>query len=363
MLITDWYWSRIGLKDQIRSRLTLYVPIVFGGVLAAIKIIHSLRNGTSAGMSIGVTPYQYALTQCRVILTYLRLFLFPIDQSGDWEMPFYRSLTDHGAWLYVSCMLVLLGGIVLSYRRARLFSFGLAVFLVILAPTSSVVPINDALAERRMYVPIIGLILASVAVAERLSRNSAILRIGATACLIFAAFLTYQRSRVWGNDIVFWKDVIQQNPSNACAHLGLGSSYMLHRRFADAIKEYDAIDRLSGPSEKIILARILAYQYSNNSDLALDGLHKVAAMHPTAFTYGQIGHIEAVLGHNQESLAAFNSALTLDPKYAPAYAERGMVYISIGDNDRAQADFQNALAIDPNNGNARSGLSKLGETH
>jgi hypothetical protein len=32
-------------------------------------------------------------------------------------------------------------------------------FLTLLAPTSSIVPISDSLVERRMYLPLLGLIL------------------------------------------------------------------------------------------------------------------------------------------------------------------------------------------------------------
>ncbi len=361
LFITDWYWNRASLQAQIRGRLKLYVPILFGGLLAAITIVHSLSKGSGgAGLSIeGVTPFRYALTQCRVILTYLKLFLIPIGQSGDWQMPFYRSVADRGAWLYVLGMLLLLGGIVYFYRRAPLFSFGLATFLVLLMPTSSVVPINDALAERRMYVPIIGLILASVAIVKGLRLDSVMLRAGAIALLILAAVLTFQRSRVWGNDVVFWKNVIKSNPGNSRAHLGLGNSYIIHGQFANAITEYDTVDKLDGASERTILNRVVAYEYNHNFDLALDALQKVAAMHPTAYAYTHIGHIEGFLGHIKESLAAFKSALNLDPTYAPAYTERGMVYVAIGDDYRAKADFQSALDIEPNNGAAIVGLSKL----
>jgi hypothetical protein len=360
LFITDWYWSRARLQDQIRDRLNLYVPMVFAGALAAITIVHSIGKGSGAGQSVtGVTPFQYALTQCRVILIYLRLFLIPIGQNGDWQIPFYRSLADHDAWLYVFGMLFLLGVIVVSYRRSPLLSFGLAVFLALLMPTSSVVPIQDALAERRMYVPIIGLILASVAIVQRFQLESAILRTGAMGVLVLAAILTFQRSRVWGDDIVFWKDIIRENPANRRAHIGLGESYALNGKFADAIAEYDAIDKLDGVTEETILNRVAAYKMMRNFDLALDGLQRVAAMHPTPATYGEIGELDAYIGHAKESLAAFTLALTLDPKYAPAYAQRGMVYLSTGDADRAKADFKSALAIEPNNDIAMAGLSRL----
>ena len=359
LLITDLYWKRASLQAQIRSRIRLYLPIILGGVVAAAVIIRSLGGASGAGLSLGVTPFQYALTQCRAILIYISLFLIPIGQSGDWQLPLYRTLADTRAWLYMFGMLALLAGIMLSYRRAPLFSFGLAAFLVLLMPTSSVLPIKDALAERRMYVPIIGLILALLGIVNSFRLDSALLRLGAIVLLTTAAGLTYQRSRIWGDDIVFWQDVIRGNPSNSRAHLGLGGSYMNHRRFAEAIKEYDLVGSLAGPQEDIILNRIVAYEYNGNFDLALDGLHKLAAMHPTASTYHHIGHVEAYLRQAKEALAAFDLALSLDPNYVPALVERGRVRVATGDYQNARADFQRALEIEPDNGAAVDGLAKL----
>jgi Tfp pilus assembly protein PilF len=363
LLLTDWYWNPAGLREQIRSRLKLYLPIMIGGLVAGIAIIHSLSRSNAVLSVKGVTPFRYALTECRVILTYFRLFLIPIGQNGDWQIPFYRNLADHGAWLYAFGILILLGGIVLTYRRARLLSFGLAVFLALLMPTSSVVPINDALAERRMYVPIVGLILAGVAIAQCFRLDSAMSRAAAIVVLIVAATLTSQRSRVWGSDIAFWENVIEGSPGNSRAHLGLGDSYLFHGRYADALKEFEAVERLDGASEKTILNRVLVYEYNHNYDLALDALHKVAAMHPTAYVYTHIGYAEASFGRVNESLSAFNLALNLDPTYVPAFVERGNLYATIGDDDRAAADFQSALKLQPNNQAAIAGLGSLAEKH
>jgi len=58
-------------------------------------------------------------------------------------------------------------------------------------------------------------------------------------------------------------------------------------------------------------------------------------------------------------LAAFATALKLDPQYAPAHAQRGMIYLATGDNDRARTDFRDALSSEPTNEIATAGLSRL----
>jgi len=360
LLITDLYWNRASLREQIRDRWKLYAPIVLGGIVAGVAIIHSVNKSPSAGLSLeNATPFRYALTQCHSILTYLRLFLFPVDQSGDWRITLYRSFGDRNAWLYVLGILVLLAAIVLSYRRSRLLSFGLLAFFLLLMPTSSVIPIKDALAERRMYVPIIGLILSLVAILDRYRLDLPALKIATITVSSLAAIVTFQRSQVWGDDIGFWKDVIKKDPGNHRAHVDLASSYSGHQQFAEAIAENEAIDKTDGVTEMTLLNRVIPYEGMQNFDSALEMLHRAATMHPTPSTYTEIGHVEAYIGHIPESLAAFASALELDPKYAPAHAQRGMIYLATGDTVRARTDFHDALNSDPYNEIALNGLSRI----
>jgi tetratricopeptide (TPR) repeat protein len=138
---------------------------------------------------------------------------------------------------------------------------------------------------------------------------------------------------------------------------------MFHGQYAHALKELDEVEKLDGASERTILNRVLVYEYNHNYDLALDALRKVAAMHPTAYVYTHIAYAEESFGRVQESLAAFNVALTLNPHYVPAFIERGKLYTAIGDDNRATADFQSALNLDPHNQAAIAGLSDVAKKH
>ena len=53
-------------------------------------------------------------------------------------------------------------------------------------------------------------------------------------------------------------------------------------------------------------------------------------------------------GHPEEALADFNKAISLDPNYAQAYANRALLYRQTGKPDLALADYNKALSIDGN---------------
>ena len=360
---TDIYFRKESLSARFRKRILLYAPGLLGLLAAAIVILRSLATSTTAGFASGSTPFEYALTQCRVIAIYLRLFLFPAGQNIDWQVPYYHSLRDSQAWLYVLGLALFVALIAWLYNKARLLSFGLLVFLLALAPTSSFIPLQDALAERRMYLPIVGLSIALAGILNfgggKVRRTSVLIRILAPALLVILAVLTYNRSHVWSSGKLLWEDSIAKNPRNVRAIANLGGVFMLNHDCAGAAREYRKIVDMQGVDE--LNGRNLgsAYECSQQQDLALSVYRRLVAAHPTADVYVRIGFLEGVRNNVDASLGAFEKALQLDPNNAQAYAFRGVARLALHDVPDATEDFRHALAIDPGNAVAATWMAKL----
>jgi len=359
LIVTDIFWSGQPIDLQLRRRMNLYLPFLCGALLASAAILRSLSGGTGAGFSAGIAPSQYALTECRVILTYIRLFFFPAGQNGDWHLPVFHSFTDSFAWLYVLALAGLMILIVFLRSRVRLASYGLLIFLLMLAPTSSVVPVVDVLAERRMYMPIAGLILAAIGILVRLRLSPATLRAVAIASVLIAALLSWNRSAVWASPEVFWGDSAQKNPLNPRAHFGLGTSLLARHDCVAAVKEL-AIARSQDPSKTDIQWNLgQAYQCNGQLELALIQYRAVADTRPSADAWNQIAYNEARLGHSDEVFAALADAMRLDPDNAVSWAYRGLARMTTSNSKDAQADFERALQLDPQNQVALDGLRRL----
>jgi len=319
LIATDLYWGRGTLRSIAERRYKLYIPLLAILAFGAKLIIQKLAESTSVGAgAAGATPFQYALTQCKVILIYLGLFFIPLRQSADWNLPFFHSLADGAAWFYALVFLALIGAAVWLYPRLRLVSFGIVVFLLALAPTSSFVPILDALTERRMYVPIIGLIIAVIGVLIRLRLET---RVISTAMVIVVALLalrSFDRSRVWSSDLTLWRDAVSQNPGNARARLGLGSALVKAGNCGAAIPEFKSIETQPdwAPMAKWNLAS--AYQCNNQLPEALSMFRAIAETQPSSVAYTRIGFLEGRLGHAEPAMAALDKALELEPGNAEA---------------------------------------------
>jgi hypothetical protein len=165
-------------------------------------------------LTSGLGPFQYALTQCRVIFIYVRLFLLPTGQNGDWGL--------------------------------RLASFGLLILILMRAPSSSIVPLVDALAERRMYLPIMGLILAFIALVTALCLKAGSRRTIAIVAVLCAAILSWHRSAVWVSDDAFWTDVAEKNRANMRARNGLATALMARGNCVSAARQF-AVARSESP--------------------------------------------------------------------------------------------------------------------
>ena len=144
------------------------------------------------------TWYQYLFTQFRALFVYMFNFLLPVNLNVDWDFPISHTILDHGAIVGLIGLLAL-AALAWHYRRRfPLAGYGFFVFLVLLAPTSSILPIQDPIAERRMYLPMLGLMLIAVDLLRRLKieRNSDWRACAAGICW-WPRIATHARAEVW----------------------------------------------------------------------------------------------------------------------------------------------------------------------
>ena len=120
------------------------------GVLAW-SMLHFTGESTGGGMGsvAGVTPWTYLLSQSGVIVHYLSLAIWPQGQCFWDKWPVAQSIAD--VWPQGLAVVGLLGGTIWAMFRAPKIGFLGGWFFLILAPTSSVVPIRDLMFEHRMY--------------------------------------------------------------------------------------------------------------------------------------------------------------------------------------------------------------------
>jgi protein O-mannosyl-transferase len=316
---------------------TLIIPIAIAmtgetqGRLA-LGLIARPEQAEAVGVGGTWTAWTYLLAQTDVVLHYLRLAFVPwplvFDHYG-WVPPgSLASVASQGAVLVVLLALSI-GGLL----RRHPAGFAGAWFFVILAPTSSIVPIpTEIAAEHRMYLPLAGviaLVVGSAAVwlgsdrraeARRgmvgRSRVAAVLAVALVALL---SVLTHARNQDYASDARLWQDTVEKRPSNARARYNHGLNLMKAGRFEEAAAQMEIAAALPADRET------------------------AAAVHL------QLGAALSAQGRVDDGIAHLERALALDPELPDADLILGQAYSDRGDAGRAIGHFRAALARTPDN--------------
>lgn len=361
LLLTDYFFNPGFSWKGARNNWRLYAPILVAGLAGAVIILRYIsRDTVSIGFNLQeFTWYQYLFTQFRVFFAYIGLFLFPYWQTIDYDFAVSHNILEHGAILYLAGVLALAGAAFHYRRRFPLASYGFFVFCLILLPTSSFVPLKDVIADRRLYLPIVGLILIALEFLRRWKASTRTLAATlATVSLVFAVW-TYNRSHVWSSAVTLWEDAAQKAPNKQRVQFGVAVAYFQANRCREAADRFARAAAIQKPDYMVLMDWGMAYDCNNQHDLAMEKMNESIALHPSAQAWANVALLELKQGQMEQPLAALDKAQALDPAYINTYVYRGMLQMALGKYPQAQANLEQALAIDSTNPAAIEGMKKL----
>lgn len=313
------------LKAAFRARRELY-----GGLAASWIVLAALLSSTprtSAGFGSGTTPWVYLLNQVELILRYLWLTVWPRALVLDYGLPQPFALSDV---LPQAASVVVLGlAVLVALWRWPALGFLGAWFFITLGPTSSIVPISTEVgAERRMYLPLAGLVvLAAVAVGRVFTARQMAGRkdpphmawaITVVVCALLATG-TFLRNREYQSRLLISQTIVDRWPSGR-GHFILGVELLRVERQSDGMAEL----RASAPDYP-------GARYAIGTELFGQGMLDAAIVELRAFVQALPTHVNATAAHDQlgrayliqgrvnEALQEFNYVLA-QPDY-PLRAE------------------------------------------
>jgi tetratricopeptide (TPR) repeat protein len=359
LVLTDVSWPKPYSVAGLRRNYRLYVLMTPGIVAAAIWAGRILSQAQSAGFALkDLAWYQYGFTQGRAIFSYLRLAVFPIGQSVDHDFPISRSVSEYGAIFYLVLLAALLIAAILLRRKYSVASFGFLLFLILLAPTSSVIPIADPLVERRMYLPMIGLVLIACQTVRSLrwANGPVSLLVG---LLIVLGGLCYQRNQLWGKPEQVWASAAEESTTKGRPFLGLAESLVAENRCGDAVPYLQRGERLMPGDFAVQVAWGKVLECQGKRPEALQRLERAASIMPNSFVYQLIGLLYGEMGKKEQAGAALRKAEELAPENASAHSALGLWYESVGDSTAAASEYRKALALYAYNTEAQNGLARI----
>lgn len=211
-------------------------------------------RGNTCGFNGGIAWWEYLDTQAYAITRYLWLSLVP-----------YPLVVDYGSYLVHDWRWIVGGGLVVvsllaatGWALVRKPAWGLlgAWFFCILAPSSSFLPlITQTIAEHRMYLPLIAVVLPFVLGLQH-ALPRAWLPVSLAAALALAAG-TVRRNYDYRTPVALWTSTVRHWPVEPRPHANLGTALLNDRHAArEAVAQFD---------EAVALRPTLMSSYANRA--------------------------------------------------------------------------------------------------
>lgn len=310
-LLFDRAFGGWTFREVWRRRGGLYLALASTWVVLAAAMALSAQRGGSAGFGLGMGSWEYLLTQCWAIVHYLRLALWP-----------HPLIIDYGEGLITNPLVVWPQGLLLvvlvlatlwALWRRPMAGFLGAWFFGLLAPSSSIVPlVTQTIAERRMYLPLVPLVVAAVVAVARFLPRWAPGVLAAIAAALGTA--TFVRNCDFRTEERIWAVAAAHCPENYRAHYSLGQICDKGDRLEESVAHYQEALRLKPDHAR---------------------------------SHYNLAAVLATLGRLEEAQAHYEATLRSDPKFTDAVVGLGTTLMRLGRVREARERFVSALALEP----------------
>ncbi len=228
VVLYDWAYRTEPWRQVFARRRGLYMGLAATWIVLLALSVTGPRAET-VGFGHGVTAWQYGLNQCVVVVEYLGRAVWPSGLLLDYGFPRTLTLAEVAPWALVLAGLIGLTAVVLL-KWPRL-GYPAAWFFVVLAPTSSVVPIaTEVAADRRVYLALAGLaVLAAVAgfavigaavqyLGGHGQRGPRLAGMTSLVVLIVVvaslSTVSWRRAAMYREPVTLWEQAVEAHPGN-----------------------------------------------------------------------------------------------------------------------------------------------------
>jgi tetratricopeptide (TPR) repeat protein len=383
VLYEFFFFSGPPLKRLVRLvpiLLTLLIiPLTLAGVSKPVgEVIGDIVPATRGFQDI--SRGDYLLTELRVIVTYMRLLMFPVNQNIDYDYTVFRSFSDTSVLLsFLMLMMVFFIALVLYFRsrtgirEERMVAFGILWFFITLSVESSIVPIPMLINEYRIYLPSVGAFVACITgafiiIAKLRNEGTRKILVASLFLVPFIfAIMTHSRNAVWGTQVSLWEDAVKKSPVKARPHINLGKAYEATDRLEDAVREYSTAISLDPSRASGHYNLGVVYGELGRTADAVRELQRTIVLEPDHYqAHNNLGVNYTKLGRLEDALREYTIALNIKPDHGSSLFNMGKIFHQQGRIDKAIQRYRLAIEADPEFAEVHNNLgiafSQIGRT-
>ncbi|MFH0948086.1 MAG: tetratricopeptide repeat protein [Elusimicrobiota bacterium] len=314
----------------------------------------------------------------KAIPVYFGLIFFPFNLSVEHKITVPHSFFETSVVLGFLAIIIFAIISIYTYKKSKKNEnrpdtfFWLIFSAITFIPTSNIVPMQNIVAERYLYLPIIGMCVLLVLLFEKCSatiysgfnvvrpfmvassteaKSAVTLKYGIAGCvIIFFSAITTIRNRDWKDEITFYSKTLSQNPTSPGANLNMVAMYKKggdYKKALEFVNKAIAIDP-DYLDNNFALASI--YQDSGDYDKAFVLYEKMVAekkytIHKAPFL--NLGIIYKIKKQYQKAIENFNKAIEIYPLSSVAYAHLAEISEVQEDVYKTEKYYEKSVDVNP----------------
>jgi protein O-mannosyl-transferase len=374
VLIYDSFYVSGSYFKSLRQRTGYYVLLFATWIPLLFLILSTNKRGGTVGFGLGVTIWQYLITQINAIYIYLKLIFWPNPLVIDYGTQLVRGLSEIFFQAVVISSLVVLS--LYGFIKKQTYGFLGVIFFILLAPSSSIVPlVTQPIAEHRMYLPSF-LVCLSFGFGFIRFIHLKLIPLFSFGLTLLLAIITYFRNEDYQSELNLINQAIRYNPQNDRAYLNRGTLLSRDGKIDLAIKDYENALSLEPKSADTYFNLALLIEEKGDWLRAINYLKEAVNIKPNyPIAYFEIGFIYFKMHDYRSAILYLEQALKLQPTRQKTRKLLSQSYALLGDDQAKHQQFvaaldwyESALNLDIGNsrlhcnlGNVFSALGKKSE--
>ncbi|MGD9613656.1 MAG: hypothetical protein AB7V22_12235 [Kiritimatiellia bacterium] len=349
-LLCDYY--RHGRVDR-KAVVRLWPLWTLSAVGIGITLYTHLATGVAQGHDV-LALGSNLLIAARGIALYAEKFVWPFGLSAFYPVPEPGQPFGLSYYVALAAVAAVLGGVawLAIHGRGRAVVFGALFFLVVLSPSSRLVPVGMRFlaADRFFYLPGIGFFLLLAGGVQRLMQGRPAARWGGLGLAVALGLLwggaTWRRCQVWSDDETLWRDTLAKYPSSAYVLGGLAQA-VAARDPEEAGRYADAALAISSRDGQTMLVKAFQTQQAGQSEASLAWLAQAEAkgVHP-AYVALMVGRTYSLSGDPEKALLAYARVVALEPRSTEYLGWMAFSWLALGDEAAALECLMKVREID-----------------
>jgi Flp pilus assembly protein TadD len=274
------------------------------------------------------------------------------------------------SWKIVAAILFLTAVSTLAIRHARRCPFllvGWLWYLGTLLPVIGLVQVGyHAMADRYMYLPLVGLSIAvawgAKAVVERRPEFKSCTVVIFLVTLTWLTWLARGQVETWKDSVTLFEHAVRATRVNPVAHNTLGTLYLTinendcERAVPHFLKAVEQKTEYAAPFYNLGVCAVR----NGNREGGLSYFHKSIELEPTLTKpRNDLGMLLMQMGKRKEAKENFQQILLIEPDHAAAHANLGLIFSQEGNTREADNHLAEALRINPRSAGAHNNLGFL----